>query len=220
LSTFDKVLEPNTDFSTACASLNKLNIRRLIKDTSSPEYISSSEYVSLCESAEITLASFFKQLGFLHQYHLTSIQAISILKYRYNKEPYFTHAVVPLMRADSTKSYYELNNCLSCQGVVLINGNLQMKNKARRIMTARGGLEFLNLSPFLIDINAFNNGNKSHVVSFDAYNKDLREYSYKDISKPESSIDKFSVPSDDDFEHLRAELNHYQTNILNTTLLQ
>ncbi|HLT42390.1 MAG TPA: hypothetical protein VKZ95_06765 [Sphingobacteriaceae bacterium] len=87
-------------------------------------------------------------------------------------------------------------------------------------MTARGGLEFLNLSPFLIDINAFSNGNKSHVVSFDAYNKDLREYSYKDISKPESSIDKFPVPSDDDFEHLRAELNHYQTNILNTTLLQ
>src|SRR5690606_11730636 len=199
---FERKLLPGEPFSIACDFLSEINSQRIDKT------IHIDSIPSVCVAALDKLCDVLKELGFLHRYHLTSVQAISVFKYRHEAKPFYNHSVVKLMRVGgSEKVLYELNNCLSCQGVVLIKEDLKRKYRDQRIFTAEHEVGFLNLSPFLVDVSAFENGSKSRIVSFDIYNEDKDKYVYKDICRPDSERDKIDVATANVYQSVKSEMD-------------
>ncbi len=206
---FERKLLPGEPFSIACDFLSEINSQRIDKT------IHIDSIPSVCAAALDKLCDVLKELGFLHRYHLTSVQAISVFKYRHEAKPFYNHSVVKLMRVGgSEKVLYELNNCLSCQGVVLIKEDLKRKYRDQRIFTAEHEVGFLNLSPFLVDVSAFENGSKSRIVSFDIYNEDKDKYVYKDVCRPDSERDKIDVAMANVYQSVKSEMDYYRKEIL------
>ncbi|MES2651979.1 MAG: CHAT domain-containing protein [Bacteroidota bacterium] len=203
---FKSNLLPGTVFSEACAYFLNLNSFRV------ENKLLSDSTATYCEKGEEALSEVFKTLNFLHNYHLTSVQSISIWKYRHERDPSYDHSVVKLMRVGgSEKILYKLKQCLSCQGVVLINGKLDYMPD-NRIYRAEGEIHFLNLSPFMVDTSAFENGTKSKIVMFDEMYSD--SYSYKDVCKPDSARDNILVESKNLFKSVKLEMDYYRQEIL------
>lgn len=199
------------NFLSACEFLEALRQR-----ITNGNPIRVDEIPNLCADAEGWLASIMGALGFLHEYHLTSVQAISILKHRFNPRPSFSHSVVKLTRVNGSEKYiYELNDCLSCQGVVLIKGEMLQPNPDHMICIPNDDdLKFLNLSPFLFDALAFDSVGKSKIVILNEYQGQNDCYQFKDICKPDSIIDFERVENRSRFSTVKMELEHYRTDML------
>jgi CHAT domain-containing protein len=216
LKNFSQLFSPRTPFSQACDGLAALNAR--IADPGIT--IASAEITNLCKKAENWIADIFSQLGFLHRYHLTSIQAISILKYRHILNPVYNHSVIKLMRVGSSEKFlYQLDNCLACQGVVLLKGELQLRNREPVTFVPVEPLYFLNLSPFLFDISAFEKGDVSRIGIFDEYIDDYDNYRFKDANMPDSSRDFVKVESRNPYQSVKAEMDYYKKEILGTEII-
>ncbi|RQO66462.1 hypothetical protein DBR43_30100 [Pedobacter sp. KBW06] len=199
------------NFLSACEFLEVLRQRIA---NGSP--IRVDEIPNLCADAEGWLARIMGALGFLYEYHLTSVQAISILKHRFNPRPSFSHSVVKLTRVNGSAKYiYELNECLSCQGVVLMKGKMLVKEGGNKILVAGDDdLKFLNLSPFIFDALAFDSVGKSKIVILNEYQEQKDCYQFKDICKPDSVIDFEFVENRNRFSTVKMELEHYRTDML------
>jgi hypothetical protein len=176
------------DFGTACDFLyyiRKYTVNKKVFPPSIPE---------LCVSAENMLSRFFQKLGFLHRYTLTSIQEIHIRKYRHTPAE-FSHQVVKLMNAISNNdiNYYLLSDYLDNSGVVLTKQKLQVFNAGKR--QYRGDkLEFLNLSPFVIDLNAFElKADRSKPMFFDQCRLSDEVCVFKSVKEPESTKDDVEI---------------------------
>lgn len=189
------------DFGTACDFLyyiRKYTVNKKVFALAVPD---------LCINAENMLARFFRKLGFLHRYTLTSIQEIHIRKYRHTPAE-FNHQVVKLMNAISNNdiNYYLLTDYLDNSGVVLTKQKLQVFNAGKR--QYRGDkLEFLNLSPFVIDLNAFETkADRSKPMFFDQCRLSDEICVFKSVKEPESTKDyvEISIKAPDDTKVMAA----------------
>ena len=186
------MLVPRHAFAEACSFLLQLHkdcIDNKIKNNLS----------RLGRQAEQHLCNFFKELGFLYRYHLTSITQIDIMKYRHlpTKLAQYKHKIIKLMRPENSKHediQYFMPTFLDNWTVVLI------KNKKERIRNAAlkeidiDGLDFLNLSPFVIDRLAYEeNRDISSLMFFDRYWDMDDIYEFNDASRPMKSKDLFRV---------------------------
>ncbi|HEX2532698.1 MAG TPA: CHAT domain-containing protein, partial [Chitinophagaceae bacterium] len=96
LNPLQEHMEEGKEFSDACHYLN------FIWTHTRQKLVDEQRALELCSEAEVILAQFFKHLGFLHHYTLTSIQKIQILKYRHNLRAHFSHQIIRLMDAFGT----------------------------------------------------------------------------------------------------------------------
>lgn len=206
---FDKlkeILKLESPFSQACEHFAELSSR------CNENEIDSAEVVDLCIKAEQWAADIFSQLGFLQRYDLTSIQAISVVKYRHLPRTSFKHIVIKLMRTNNRERFfYTLDDCLDCEGVILLKDGVQ---QIANVYVQKGDLKFLNLSPFLIDISAFESGNIVRIGVLGEYSKSSGTYIFKDLSKPDSARDTTDIKKGGSFERVKTELDYYRSNIL------
>lgn len=217
LKDLNQFFREDSPFSNACEFLAYLSSRNN-KGT-----VSVDEAEELAGRAEGWIADIFSKLGFLQRYHLVSIQAISIFKYRHIAKPTFNHSVIRLMRVNSSeKVLYKLEDCIDCQGVVLLKGNL-VRN-AGGDFQADGELKFLNLSPFLIDISAFAGGGSivrigifgEYVPSETGFKDDF--YRYKDIQKPDDTRVLTEVKANSQYMSVKEEMDYFRKEILGTSI--
>lgn len=197
--------------ANACAYLANLRRQSLLKN------ISENDVPDMCEEAEEKLCAFVSVLGFLHRYTLTSVQNIDIRKYRHQLTAQYNHAIVKLMRAfgKPEHNYYLLSSFLDNRGVVLLKGKVKVVN-ARRKQFVGEDLEFLNLSPFVIDRNAFeDNTDLSNLLFFEQYRPVDNIYVFKRAKLPDSARDRLEAPSEGAFEAVHQQLEAFRTFILN-----
>ena len=211
LAMLKELAGPGQPFEIACNSLT--NLRRQTLDQSIPE----NEIPIRCAEAEEMLCRFFEPLGFLHRYNLTSIQNIDILKFRHQLKAQFVHKIVKLMKAFGSQeyNYYFLPTFLDNMGVVLLKQEVNIKNAQRRQFSAER-LEFLNLSPFIIDKNAFEkNADLSSLMFFKQYRKSADSYEFRKASRPESEKDAIEIKMEEKYESIRQQFEAFRAQILN-----
>jgi hypothetical protein len=171
-SKFKQLLGTNEIFKEAIAFLEHL--RSKLYNNS----IQSFEISNLCIRGEESLAVFFSELGFLARYVLISIQHIDVAKFRHKRKAYFIHQVVLLrnLLGQLDRTEEQLDAFLDNRSVLL-----------RRI--DKDNQNFLNLSPFVVDENAFEeNTDVAKIFFFNHFDKLEDAYVFSYVNKPEDKI--------------------------------
>ena len=141
--------------------------------------LESAEAANLCIPAEENLAELLKEIGFLANYMLASVKDISVLKYRHISTPRFQHHMVKLIKDGASDPYedFDINEkLLDCKSVLIYRDT-------------DDGRKFLNLSPFLIDENAFDpEANINKLFFFLQRDANQESLSYKHVYKPTDPI--------------------------------
>ena len=131
--------------------------------------VSENEARELCQTAEIHLSLFFSRLGFLANYQVLSIWDIDVYKYRFVKDVRYTYPSLGAALGPAPKSFI-----MDRQSVLLTKHEVDGS--------------YLNLSPFMIDANAFVKGGSSRGVNrymvIDKYDTDKDDYQYHEMHKP------------------------------------
>lgn len=211
LTLLKTLAEEGHPFAGACGYLTNLRRQAVAGN------IMEQDIPDMCEEAEDMLCQFFAPLGFLHHYILTSIQNIDIQKYRHNMEAVFSHEVVRLMRAfgKPEQQHYLSSRFFDNRGVVLIKGKAQVINQAKKLFQGEG-LHFLNLSPFVIDRNAFeSNTDLSNLLFYNDYRNRDNCYSFLNVKRPESVKDSLTICKEGPFEAVFQQLEAFRTMFLN-----
>lgn len=132
----NELLRTDEVFAQSLALLNGLRIQLRQKT------LDRSAIGFLSKQAEEALAYLYARMGFMARYRLATIQGIDVEKYRHRREPTFNHATVMLhdLLGGFDVSAVQLNRSLDNRSILLLNEETW---------------EYLNLSPFVIDENAF-----------------------------------------------------------------
>jgi hypothetical protein len=199
-------------FRDACERLRHL--RKIVVN----KQVNVDRVVELCISGEEYLCDFLDPLGFVHRYHLTSVQSIDILKLRHiTKNPVFRHRIIKFMQAWGTneRNYYNIDRFLDNWGVILLRCKMvAVKRKFRSVIQYDVQvIDYLNLSPFVIDYNSFDDrANLSDIMFYQGEGE--REITFKRVNDPLKKVDKMSVPKlevdDDNFYPIREQFDAFK----------
>lgn len=160
----------------------------------------------LCKRGEECLATLYEHLGFMARYKLATIQGIDVEKYRHRPDPRYNHTAVMLhdLLGGFDVSAVNLDRSLDNHSVLLINED---------------SWEYLSLSPFLIDENAF----QSHaeickLYLFSHYVKSADICCFKYVNKPDDPFLEVSAENHpvvrEQFEAFAKILLHQSLNTL------
>lgn len=133
-----------------------------------------AEADTLCMMAEEKLDVILQHTGFLGRYVFASVKNIDVVKYRHIKQARFKHTVVKLVQrfVGLAEEPQVLDRFMDNTSVLLLRETPQ-------------GSIFLNLTPFVIDENAFDE--KASIAKlhfFERYAKDQDAYAFRHIYKP------------------------------------
>lgn len=163
--------------------------------------IGADEAKQLCPTAEQKLSLFMKHMGWFAKYTLVSIKAIDVLKYRHLKEPRYKARMVRLIqRFVGLAEDQEISDSLmDCDSVLMMKA---------------GGKEFLNLTPFVIDENAFDEkASIAKLYFFDRYDKASGAFLFKHVYKPKDV--PLIVRDQKHFRILKAQFNAFSEQLFN-----
>ncbi len=156
------------------ASIYLENIRGEILNV---EKIDKQQANTLCKEVEKKLAVILKELGFLAKYRMASMKGVDYIKYKHNLEPKFQHNFVELlfrpsgMNLESTTKDESVDNA----SVIFIHAKEE------------GEFSYLNLSPFIIDINSFDEkAQLADLCMFLSHEPSLKAHAYRYIYKPKA----------------------------------
>lgn len=210
LESLRQVSMPGNPFGDACSYLGNLH-RQAVKQKIQEDLI-----VDLCEKAEKELCVFFEHLGFLHKYTLASVDNIEVRKYRHQRIPNFGHSVCSLMRASGTRETitYALEEPLDNKGVILLTGNLDYNREKRQF---EGKIDkFLNLTPFVIDINAFEQkADLYDLFFFDVFRPNQEESNFQKISKSVNEKEFIKIKPNSHYNLFYEQLQAFRSEVLN-----
>lgn len=134
----------------------------------------------LCVEAEQHLAAMFAELGYLARYTLATVKQIVVQKYRHTLKPRFRHLVVRLvdLLGGMDEEEETFGGFLDSQSVLLLKED-----------TGADMLPFLNLSPFIIDENAFvANSDVSKIYFYHHRQRHPAAWAYRWVQKPADPV--------------------------------
>ncbi|RFM27260.1 CHAT domain-containing protein [Deminuibacter soli] len=199
------LFEFDQDFKNACDYLYHLRVRTAKK------VVNEDRMAAFCNEAERQLCVFVKPLGFIHRYHLTSVQQIDILKLRHinRDKAEYVHRIVRCMQAIGKDewNYYYINSFLDNWGVILLKCDVTTIDAARKKykVTVK---DYLNLTPFVIDRNSFIERTDLPYIMF--YKGEVNEDIYfKRVKDPTNAKESFVIPNieseEDRFNSIRMQ---------------
>jgi hypothetical protein len=163
------IFEQKSAFFDACNYLEALK-RRIDR-----QEIAEHEIPEACQRGEQQLAEIFKELGFLARYTLAAVRMIDVVKFRHDKTAKFRHALVNLVKVMGGLELQEelLDKFMDSRSVLLLK-----KSEAQTT--------YINLSPFVIDENAFEEktSDVSKVYFFYYYDRAQDKYAFRHVNKP------------------------------------
>lgn len=174
LGDLEELIAKETDFHKACDYFD------LLRERVAAESISQNEYPSSCMRAEDALADLFAELGYLAHYTLATIKHIDVVKYRHTPEASFKHNVVRLVDLLGGMEEEEeiLNRFLDNRSVLLLK-----EDEEENIV------DFLNLSPFIIDENAFiAKSDKSKIFFLNHVESPGSTWCYEYVNNPDDPV--------------------------------
>jgi len=134
-----------------------------------------------CQTGEESLAYLYSRLSYMARYRLATIQGIDVLKYRHKRQPKFKHATKMLhdLLGGFGISPVSLDHSLDTLSVLLLNEETW---------------EYLNLSPFVVDENAFQERTEiCKLIFFSHYLKQADTYCFKYVNKPDDPLLEISA---------------------------
>jgi len=166
----NELLRTDPVFAQSLELLNglRLQLRQNTFDRAALSYLSNR--------AEYALANLYAHMGFMARYRLATIQGIDVEKYRHRREPTFNHATVMLhdLLGGFDVSQVHLNRSLDNRSILLLNEETW---------------EYLNLSPFVIDENAFHDRAEICKLYFFSYwSKAAGTLFFKYVNKPDDPL--------------------------------
>jgi hypothetical protein len=182
--------------------------------------ISDEECLNICEIGEENLSHIAENSGFWIRYNLESYKNIRVIKY-FRKPPQYKHEKVRLktslvVSSADTTGFYREDRMPSAvlwesQSVLLV----------KNIVEA-GKIEYLNLSPFILDKNVFakKSDNVFDLHIFESYAPAEQALIYRRIGRPEDEPLKIQIQANDrqveaDFGVLREQFNTFTTLLFN-----
>ncbi|MEL6254774.1 MAG: CHAT domain-containing protein [Bacteroidota bacterium] len=149
----------------------------LLRDRIHAEEILPVNYIEECKRAEEALAELFSEHGYLTRYTLATIKNIDVQKFRHTPEASFKHVVIRLidLLGGMEEEDETLDRFLDNQSVLLL------KENEDEDITG-----FLNLSPFIIDENAFvDRSDKSKIYFLNHYESQAKSWCYEYVHEPD-----------------------------------
>lgn len=163
------VYEQESAFFDACNYLEALK-RRVGQQS-----LADHEVPEACQQGEQHLAAVFNEFGFLARYTLAAVRMIDVLKFRQDKTAKFRHALVNLVKVMGGLEVREelLDKFMDSRSVLLLKRSEEQTT-------------YINLSPFIIDENAFEEktSDVSKVYFFYYYDRAQDKYAYRHANKP------------------------------------
>jgi hypothetical protein len=157
------------------------------------------EIGELCARAEESLANMLGKMGFLAKYTLAAIQDIDVIKYRHQQEAFFKHKVVYLrdLLGGLDTNFFELERFTDNRSVLFMDE--ETKN-------------YLNLTPFVIDANAFEEDTDvSKIFFISHYEQATDTYVFKYVNKPDQEEDWIRISKNQkQFPIIKVQLDAFQ----------
>ncbi|HND87904.1 MAG TPA: CHAT domain-containing protein [Saprospiraceae bacterium] len=136
LADLSRLIQEDVDFAESVQFLNglRLQVRQYAPDASALAYLS--------QRGEECLAYLYSKLGFMARYRLATVQGIDVEKYRHRREPGYSHntAILHDLQGGFALTPIHLAKPLDNRSILLVNEETW---------------DYLNLSPFVVDENAF-----------------------------------------------------------------
>ena len=136
------------------------------------------ESVPVCIKAEEQLTIILQKLSFLANYTLESVKDIGVQYFRHSKTPSYKHKIVKIIQRflDFSETRRELDEYMRTASVYLIKKKDTSKAP-------------LNLSPFIIDENAFNSKARlAKLLYFKAYEPQVDSFVFKHSYRPKDRL--------------------------------
>jgi len=152
-------------------------IESLREELYNKKSISNERALNLCIETEKQLAVFFSHLGFLVKYKMSSIRGIKFLKFKHQLKPNFSFDFVELrFKAHGYSIDTETKiDSVDSSSVILIRER-------------SNSFDYLNLSPFIIDVNSFaDKALLADICTFTSVIPAAKIFTYKYIYKSTSS---------------------------------
>ena len=144
-----------------------------------------------CVEAEELLTGILKKLSFLAAYSLVSVRNIDVLRNRCYRTPSFLHLFVFLAKEDITGPEEEdaqLDVFLDNESVLLMKKR-ELVRRQKGEQRLSGKPSFLNLTPFVIDENAYvKEANEIKLHYFHHLQEGDQSYFFKHTYKPEDPL--------------------------------
>jgi hypothetical protein len=159
--------------------------------------VKANEIESFCVQAEKHLGTILKHLAFFVKYKLTTIKRIEIIKRRH-KEPKFRHNKVLLdkVTAGIVDDVTVYNSFTDNNSVILLKDVQQV-------------VDYLSLSPFIIDENALTGNQNSKLFFYSFQNASARDYYYKFIDNQEEKL----IVSDEKYSLVKEQFDEFKENL-------
>lgn len=153
LADLKATLDGEQIFQDACLFMELLR-KKLREETIAPY-----EITDLCIRGEESLTAIFQQLGFIAKYTLAAVNKIDIQKYRHQQKATFKHSMVLLL---------DLLGGLESEETIL---DRYTDNRSVLLLKMEDDeiIDEINLSPFIIDSNAFEKNTDVSRLYFYAY---------------------------------------------------
>ena len=156
--------DDNHPFAKACVFFESVRLKL------ASGAVEDQEGEILAIDAEAELCAFITPLGFLAKYDMNSIKEISIYKNRFYPTPKYQHKMTKL-----EQRFVGLANTVERYDQFIENASVIITN----------GTQHLNLSPFVIDENAFNDKAAiDKILYFDYFDKNNKKLTFKHVYKP------------------------------------
>lgn len=181
-------------------SLNFLNGLRLQVRN---DQLELAELAYLSKRGEECLTYLYGKLGFLARYKLAAIQGIDVQKFRHQRTPKFDHTTVMLhdLLGGFERSSMTIETALDNRAILLIN--VETWN-------------YLNLSPFVLDENAYQDRTDiCKIYFFSHYLPAAETWCYKYVYKPDDPLWEIKP---DDFPLVKEQFEAFSNYILQQTL--
>jgi hypothetical protein len=159
-----------------------------------------------CSEAEKHLGIILEKLGFLVKYKLTTIKNIEVKKERHKGPQYLHTRVILKGRREALKdTRWENDSCTDDNSVILLK-------------KCEGAAEFLSLSPFLIDHNAFSGEDLSRLFFFSHKDPSRGSYCYRFVEDEDYMFSTSAKEEDDEikteYEKLGKQFEEFKSDVL------
>ncbi len=195
-------LRAGGDFARGCDFLQSLRVRLAQRAPN------EAEAAHLCILAEQQLAAALCELGFIARYTFASVKGIDVMKYRHLERVQFRHRLVRLVQRFvglAEEPVYHTDYMDTTSVLLLRSG--------------AGPPEFLNLTPFILDENAFDEkASIAKLQFFERYAPEQDAYVFRHVYKP---LDLPLVIRDQKhFRIVRAQFDAFAQLIFNAKMRQ
>ncbi|RLD21624.1 MAG: hypothetical protein DRI69_03530 [Bacteroidetes bacterium] len=141
--------------------------------------VTENDAAPLCALAEKSLATFVKETGFLSNYDLMSIKRVDVYKYRHIQKARFKY------------KYATFEQSSGGPGDEIETRSFIMDDQSVLITKPDSDGEYLNLSPFVIDENAFDEmASLDSLLAFRFYDQSTGIYHFKSFYRPKDPLEE------------------------------